>query len=190
MLGMNDARYRAFDEDLFKAYSGGFQKLVTMIRALAPGARITAIRPSPYDEVTRTPTFAGGYNPVLVKYGDFLAEYAANERLTVADMNAPVVRMLEKANAANPADALRIIPDRVHPGAAGHLIMAGALLRAWNAPALVSAVTIDSTIANVKAEGTKVAKSPFHRADVRRLSPALLVPNRRGASDWRSTSTI
>jgi lysophospholipase L1-like esterase len=157
MLGMNDARYRAFDDDLFKAYSGGFQKLVTMIRAVAPGARITAIRPSPYDEVTRTPTFAGGYNPVLVKYGDFLAEYAANERLTVADLNAPVVRMLERANAANAADALKIIPDRVHPGAAGHLIMAGALLKDWNAPALVSAVTIDSAIAShVKAEGTEV----------------------------------
>ncbi|HPT25992.1 MAG TPA: DUF1080 domain-containing protein [Bryobacteraceae bacterium] len=157
MLGMNDARYRAFDEDLFKAYSGGYQKLVTMIRAIAPDVRITAIRPSPYDEVTRTPTVAGGYNPVLVKYGDFLAQYAADERLTLADLNEPVVKMLEKANAANAADALKIIPDRVHPGAAGHLIMAGALLKAWNAPALVSAVTIDSAIAShVKAEETEV----------------------------------
>ncbi|OHE76087.1 MAG: GDSL family lipase, partial [Verrucomicrobia bacterium GWF2_62_7] len=157
MLGMNDARYRAFDEDLFKAYSGGFQKLVATIRTLAPGARITAIRPSPYDEVTRTPTFPGGYNPVLVKYGDFLAQYAAEERLTVADLNEPVVKMLEKANAANAADAPKIIPDRVHPGAAGHLIMAGALLKDWNAPALVSAISLDATAAKpLSAEGTKV----------------------------------
>ncbi len=157
LLGMNDARYRTFDEDLFKAYSGGYQKLVTMIRALAPGARITAIRPSPYDEVTRTPTVAGGYNPVLMKYGDFLAEYAANERLTVADLNEPVVKMLEKANAANAADAQKIIPDRVHPGAAGHLIMAGALLKAWNAPALVSSVALDAMLAKpASVEGTKM----------------------------------
>jgi lysophospholipase L1-like esterase len=157
MLGMNDARYRAFDEDLFKAYSGGFQKLVTMIRALAPGVRITAIRPSPYDEVTRTPTFPGGYNPVLVKYGDFLAQYAAEEQMTVADLNGPVVRMLEKAKISNAAGASNIIPDRVHPGAAGHLIMAGALLKAWNAPSLVSSISLDATAAKpLSAEGTKV----------------------------------
>lgn len=162
MLGMNDARYRTFDEDLFKAYSGGYQKLVTMIRALAPGVRITAIRPSPYDEVTRAATVPGGYNPVLVKYGDFLAELAANERLALADLNAPVVKMLEKANATNAADAQRIIPDKVHPGAAGHLIMAGALLKDWNAPALVSAVTISSADGRqAKAEGTKIADLSF-----------------------------
>lgn len=162
MLGMNDARYRTFDEDLFKAYSGGYQKLVTMIRALAPGVRITAIRPSPYDEVTRAATVPGGYNPVLVKYGDFLAELAANERLTLADLNAPVVKMLEKANAANAGDAQKIIPDKVHPGAAGHLIMAGALLKDWKAPALVSSVTISSPDGRqAKAEGTKLQDLSF-----------------------------
>jgi lysophospholipase L1-like esterase len=162
MLGMNDARYRTFDEDLFKAYAGGYQKLVSMIRAVAPGARITAIRPSPYDEVTRAATVPGGYNPVLVKYGDFLAELAANERLTLADLNAPVVKMLQKANAASAADAQKIIPDKVHPGAAGHLIMAGALLKDWNAPALVSAVTISSPDGRqAKAEGTKVENLSF-----------------------------
>lgn len=162
MLGMNDARYRPFDEDLFKAYSDGYQKLIALIRASTPGVRITAIRPSPYDEVTRTPTVNGGYNPVLVKYGDFLAALAANERLTLADLNGPVVKMLEKANSTNAADAPKIIPDKVHPGPAGHLIMAGALLKAWNAPALVSAVAISSPDAKqVKAEGTKIQGLSF-----------------------------
>lgn len=162
MLGMNDARYRTFDEDLFKAYSGGYQKLITMIRALAPGVRITAIRPSPYDEVTRAATVPGGYNTVLVKYGEFLAQLAADERLTLADLNAPVVKMLEKANAANAADAQKIIPDKVHPGAAGHLIMAGALLKDWKAPALVSTVTISSADGRqARAEGTKIEGLSF-----------------------------
>jgi len=52
--------------------------------------------------------------------------------------------MLEKAHAQNAALSEKIIPDRVHPGPGGHLIMAEALLKSWNAPALVSDVTIDA----------------------------------------------
>jgi LuxR family maltose regulon positive regulatory protein len=52
--------------------------------------------------------------------------------------------MLEKAHAQSAALSEKIIPDRVHPGPGGHLIMAEALLKSWNAPALVSDVTIDT----------------------------------------------
>ena len=34
--------------------------------------------------------------------------------------------------------------DRVHPGPGGQLLMAYALLKAWNAPSLVSSVAIDA----------------------------------------------
>ncbi len=37
-----------------------------------------------------------------------------------------------------------MLPDRVHPAAGGHLIMAASLLKAWNAPSLVSAVELDA----------------------------------------------
>ena len=44
-----------------------------------------------------------------------------------------------KTDAALPADlAAKMIPDRVHPGPAGHLLMAAALLKSWNAPATVT----------------------------------------------------
>ena len=36
------------------------------------------------------------------------------------------------------AGAAKLIPDRIHPIAAIHLLMAEALLRAWNAPAVVT----------------------------------------------------
>lgn len=164
MLGMNDGRYRSFDTDVFKTYSDGYEKLVGLIQSANPGVRITAIRPSPYDDVTRPPTFDGGYNAVLIKYGDFIQDLAARQRLHVADLNSSVVAMLRKANATDATNAARIIPDRVHPGAAGHLIMAGALLRAWNAPAVVSDVEINlkvrranrfenTTVTEVKREG-------------------------------------
>jgi lysophospholipase L1-like esterase len=158
MLGMNDGRYRPFDEDLFKAYTEGYEKLLGLIRAQTPGVRITLIRPSPYDEVTREPMAGGGYNPVLVRYGDYLQQLGAKEKWAVADLNAPVVQMLEKAKTEDAALAPRIIPDRVHPGVAGHLIMAAALLKAWDAPGLVSDVEIDATTGRaVKSQGAAVS---------------------------------
>jgi hypothetical protein len=103
-----------------------------------------AIQPSPYDDVTRAPTFEGGYNAVLVRFGEFLKQLAADQRLALADLNTPVVAALRKANGIDAAAAARLIPDRVHPGAGGHLLMAQALLRAWNAPATVTDVEIDA----------------------------------------------
>lgn len=157
MLGMNDGRYRPFDQYIFDWYKTGYTGLIAQLKALAPGVRITAIRPSPYDEVTRPPMAGGGYNPVLVRFGDFLQELAAREGMTVADLNGPVVRMLERAKETNPGIAQRIIPDRVHPGPAGHLIMAAALLKAWGAPAEVSEVEIDAAAGRAtRQEKTRV----------------------------------
>jgi lysophospholipase L1-like esterase len=144
MLGMNDGRYRASGKAVFDWYATGYEAMVQQLKTLSPGVKIVAIRPSPFDDVTRPPTVNGGYNTVLIQFGDFIRQLAAREGMTVADLNAPVVRMLQKANAANPELAQRIIPDRVHPGAAGHLIMAGALLKDWGAANIVSIVAIDA----------------------------------------------
>ena len=155
MLGMNDGRYRAFDPEIFRTFSTGYEAIVRNVKAALPGLRITAIQPSPYDDVTRPPMFEGGYNAVLARYGQFVSELAGRENLHVADLNTSVVAMLERAKANDPKMAERIIPDRVHPGPAGHLIMAAALLKSWNAPALVTLVEIERGKL-VKAENTAV----------------------------------
>ena len=144
MLGMNDGQYRAFDDKIFEEFSTGYKHIVDTVKRQLPAARITVIQPSPYDDVTRAPTFEGGYNQVLVRYSEFLKQLAAEQKLGVADLNTPVVEALRKAAATDAAAAARIIPDRVHPGPSGHLIMAEALLKAWNAPALVTDVEIDA----------------------------------------------
>jgi len=144
MLGMNDGRYRAFDGQIFEIYSRGYERLVKQLKERLPGVRITAIQPSPFDDVTRAPNFSGGYNAVLLRYGQFVKELAARENLTVADLNGPVTAVLQKAKGIDPELAQKIVPDRVHPGPSGHLMMAGALLKAWNAPGLVSSVEIDA----------------------------------------------
>ena len=155
MLGMNDAGYRAYDQGLFDTYSKGYGHIVDRLRREAPRARLTLIQPSPYDDVTRAPDFPGGYNATLLRYSDYVRELGARNGATLADLNTPVVTMLQAANAKDAATAQRIIPDRVHPGEAGHLTMAEALLRAWNAPSVVSAVEIDGGRV-VRAENARV----------------------------------
>ncbi len=150
MLGMNDGRYKAFDQELFDAYANGMKSIVTNVKSKLPGARITLIEPSPYDDVTRPSGFPDGYNSVLVRYGRFLRDLAMSENATTADLNASVVEELGKANAADPEAAKKLLPDRVHPGAGGHLLMAKALLKAWNAPAIVTVVDIDTAAGTAK----------------------------------------
>ena len=144
MLGMNDGGKRAFDAGLFEAYASGYRHIVDTLRRSRPGIRITALQPSPYDDITRAAEFEGGYNAVLLRYGQCVKDLAAAERLTVADLNGPVVRALIRAQAADPAAAARLIPDRIHPGPQVALVMARALLEAWNAPATVTEVQIDA----------------------------------------------
>ena len=141
-------RHQPADDEVFFA---GFQHIVTDVRQHFPDIRITAIEPSPFDDVTRPITLQpSGYNAVLVNYSNWIRRYASERKLTVADLNTPVVEMLNKANAADPALAQKIIPDRVHPGLSGHLIMAEQLLKAWNARPLVAAVTIDAAQGKVE----------------------------------------
>jgi len=144
MLGMNDASYRAFDDKIFDTYAAGYRHIIQSVKEALPGIRITVLQPSPYDDVTRPPTFEGGYNKVLLRYGEFVKELGREEKLAVADLNGPVVAALEKANKLNAETAKKLVPDRVHPAPGGHLLMAEALLKAWQAPATVTAVEIDA----------------------------------------------
>ena len=151
MLGMNDGAYRTFDQPIFDTYARGYQHIIDSVKENLPGIRITVIEPSPFDDVTQPPKFEGGYNAVLVRYSQFVKELAGRENLGVADLNSPVVAALAKAKATDAELAKKIIPDRVHPGPGGHLLMAGELLKSWHAPALVSALELDAAAKKVVA---------------------------------------
>jgi lysophospholipase L1-like esterase len=149
MLGMNDGRYKPFDEDAFRVFTDGYEHIVKSMKDALPNLRITVIDPSPYDDVTRAPLFAGGYNAVLLKYGDYLRTLAQRDHLDFADLNTRLVNALQRANAADPANAQKILPDRVHPNRSGHLLMAASLLEAWAASPIVTRVEIDAASAQV-----------------------------------------
>jgi lysophospholipase L1-like esterase len=158
MLGMNDGGYTKHKLENDEAFKTGFQHLVESLKEQLPGLRITAIKPSPYDDVTRPFTLQpDGYNAVLVSYGTWIETYAKEARIDVADLNSGLVKVVRKADLADRTNAPKIIPDRVHPGPAGHLIMAEELLKSWNGRPVVSAVTI----ADQAGAAPKVTREEF-----------------------------
>ncbi|NNM87887.1 MAG: SGNH/GDSL hydrolase family protein [Phycisphaerae bacterium] len=158
MLGMNDASYRPFDAKIFDTYKKGYEHLVDALQAHLPGVRIVIIGPSPFGPtpfVNIKHRFAGGYNGVLQRYDEFDKQLAAKDHLFYVDFNAPMLAVIKKLQATEPQLASQVIPGRIHPSAAGQLLMAEALLKRWNAPAMVTKVAISG--GNVKvADNTKV----------------------------------
>jgi lysophospholipase L1-like esterase len=144
MLGMNDGEYQPYDQAIFKKFADGYRYLMQRVKFKLPKARLTLLEPSAYDDVTRPPEFEGGYNSVLVRFGEFVRELAKSGGDTSGDLNSPVVSLLRNAFEAAPQTAQHLIPDRVHPSAAVHLVMAEGLLKAWHAPAVVTSVELDA----------------------------------------------
>ncbi|MFC6644623.1 SGNH/GDSL hydrolase family protein [Granulicella cerasi] len=198
MLGMNDAGYKAPTEELDKTYFDGMKYIVNTLRKDLPGVRLTAIQPSPYDNVTRPPAFPIQnnyiYNNALVAYGRWIANYGAANGITVADANTDFVKMLQKAFAKDPDTASKILPDHIHPSFGGHLMLAGQVLRAWDARPTVAAVTIDvkGSKASVKeSEHTKIsALDASNGVKWTELDDALPLPFTQWQSMWGGGPTV
>ncbi|HWD37244.1 MAG TPA: SGNH/GDSL hydrolase family protein [Fimbriimonas sp.] len=168
MLGMNDASYQKFDEGIFDTYKKGYQHMVDRFHAEAPNARVWLFRPSPFDVITHTEhaawmNDANGYNDVLLKYADYVSDLAKANGYGVVDQNAPLNDVLYKAKPIPLAQ--QIIPDSIHPGWQGDMIMAEQVLKAWGAQPIVSTVAIDAAVGqaapvNAKVTGVQKGNSP------------------------------
>jgi len=158
LLGMNDGHYKELADRTYNDFKTGYEKLVSTLKTGLPNVRLTLLEPSPYDDVTRVPEFSGGYNNVLLRFGQFVRTLGEKENATVVDLNSAVLRPLGVVHAKDPSAALEFIPDRVHPGPAASLLMAEAVLKSWHAPAIVTEVEIDAEKGLVThAVGTAIA---------------------------------
>jgi lysophospholipase L1-like esterase len=164
MLGMNDGGYKQYDPPTFATFASGYRALVARLKEALPDARLTLIQPSPFDDVARPPQFAPGYDDVVRRFGCYVGELGRREGATVVDFRGPVNAGIAAIQETNPALARQILPDRVHPSDAGHLVMGAALLRAWKAPALVTGVEIEAGGPRVVV-AEKTVVSDLERAD-------------------------
>lgn len=174
LLGMNDGGYVPYDPKIEATINEWYGKVLSEIGTHCPGIHFTLARTSPWDDYAHSYSSKGkppepwapwnGYNEVLRRYGAIVKSEAERYRGIYVDFNVPLSDVLLAAYAKDPERASQIIPDSIHPAAAGHLIMMAELMKAWKADPVVSEVVLD-------ASATKIIKaSRTHVSDFIRLS--------------------
>ena len=144
LLGMNDGTYKGYDQAVFDTYQAGMTKILDQLQAL--DAVVIPMTPTMHD--ARAARLAGKaqeprdtyYNGVLSLYGAWLREVAQQRGLGFVDMYGPLNQMTLEQRRTDPNWTM--IPDAVHPGAAGQFVMAAALIADIAQKTPVSAVTI------------------------------------------------
>jgi lysophospholipase L1-like esterase len=130
LLGMNDGSYRDYDKAIFDTYQQDMTTLLDKIAGI--GATAIPITPTMFD--SRSKVMKGDnteprntyYNGVLSLYGSWLREQAQNRGLGFVDMWSPLNNLTMASRKKTPN--FTMIPDGVHPAAAGQAVMATAIL--------------------------------------------------------------
>lgn len=124
--GMNDGIYMPFDPERFAKYKEGINWLHD--KYVKAGIRIIHVTPPIYDELRGG---SKGYAAVLDRYSGWLLSQRKAAGWEVADIHFPMKKYLEahrKVDKALSVDGFALANDGVHPGEAGHWIMAKELL--------------------------------------------------------------
>lgn len=142
--GMNDGIYHPFNEERFRQYQQGLQRIVRESRAR--GARVVLLTPPPFDplgpgkqnklrpaDADEHAYFAmyENYDNVLKQYGEWILQQPKLADMVV-DVHAPLSRYTTQQRLSNPDFTLA--PDGIHPNAEGHRILAETILAAWGVP--------------------------------------------------------
>lgn len=148
MLGMNEGGWTSFNPDVLPPFLSGYANLLKLLRQAAPGARITLLENTPYDEITHGTEFAG-YMDTTERIAASTAPLAAREKIDVIDTGTPIKQLLVAAAASEPKLASVLVRDRIHPGEAAHWVMAAAVMKAWHVDPMVSAVHLNASTPSV-----------------------------------------
>lgn len=170
-FGMNDHSYQAFSPDIFRAYVRGETEIGRVL--MASGARVAYLTPQPIEEKRADPD-QDVRNQSLRKFADGLREVAAQAKATFVDQFDPYMAVMLASRSATIGRG-----DAVHPGAAGHTVMAWAILKGLGATPLVSSVTLNGQTGHVEsAEACKIENVKQEKSSIAfdRLDEALPMP--------------
>jgi lysophospholipase L1-like esterase len=186
-FGMNDAGYRnPYDPARLEAYRTGLQGMLDQMKG--KGIRVAVLSSSPVEK-QEDGTALEGYNQTLEAFAANAKEIATKSNASFVDQFHPHVAVLQKARDARAGNRING-GDAVHPGPPGQLLMAWAILKGLNAPALVSCAEIDAGRARATAHQgcaiTGVKKSSggvsFLRAN--QALPFWIPPDARSILPW------
>lgn len=135
--GMNDGIYYPLSPDRTKAYQDGIKRLREKVAAA--GAQLIHLTPPVFDGLPiqkrllpagleKYPQPYAGYNDVLDHYAEWLLSMQS-QGWQVLDVHGAMKKALAEQRLKDPQ--FTYAKDGIHPNAAGHLIMAQPLLKAW-----------------------------------------------------------
>ncbi len=137
-FGMNDSRYfeygdtartQAVIEEAVATSKAGFDRIVDRLQR-QPRLRTIVMSSSPYDEtVANDRNLFKGKSIAMERIAGFQQEAAARNRWGFVDLLRPMQAINERGQEERP-DFTITGPDRIHPGSAGHLVMAYLFLKA------------------------------------------------------------
>lgn len=136
LLGMNDGQYEPFSQETFGTYRDGMTEILERISEL--GGSAVPLSPTMFDHHQlavrqddetfrfRDRPFDSGYNSLMAYYSAWLRERSAQEQLPFVNLWGPLNDFTFAARRTKPN--FSIIEDAIHPGAAGHFIIANAII--------------------------------------------------------------
>ncbi len=140
--GMNDGNYRAMDEMTSTYYRRPTQGIIDELKA--DGVRqIVLGSPGCVDSKTFKRLAPDIYNQTLDGLRGIVHELAQKNGLVYADVHTPMMDVMAKAQAAYGKDYGFIGGDGIHPGPAGHLVMAYAFLKALGCDGAIGTIAVD-----------------------------------------------
>lgn len=161
MFGMNDVgrglyvaspdeKRKASQQRALEGYRKNVETLVSRIRAGAREPKLFFITPSPFDQtmVNDRDNNQPGCNDGLGRCAAIVRELAAKNNATVVDFHGPMTAFNLEQQKKDPKYTI-VGPDRVHPGAPGHLMMAWLFLKTQGVPSVVSTVSVDAAAGRV-----------------------------------------
>lgn len=152
--GMNDGGYGPLTPEIAKTYRDGLTAIVE--RFQKAGVRFVVVgAPGVVDSQTfrKSPAQAEVYNRTLGQLRDVAREVAAAQGVGFADVYGAMAEAMPKAKAKFGADYPFAGGDGVHPGPAGHLVMAYAFLKAFGCDGDLGTITVDLAAGKAEAAG-------------------------------------
>lgn len=146
--GMNDGIYMTFDANRFQKFKKGINRMHDIV--VKSGARLIHVTPPVYDEL-KGKSF--GYAAVLDHYSDWLLSLRSSAEWEVIDIHYPMKRYLEahrKVDSKFAVDGFALASDGIHPGEAGHWIMAKQILLYFGNKTVATSPEITESLAKAK----------------------------------------
>lgn len=158
--GINCGIYQPLDEERFRAYREGMERL--RAKAEAIGAAVIHVTPPCYDDQQRPKEFS--YDAVMDRYSQYLLE-GRTEGHNVVDLHGEMVAELAERRKTDPRFTFQ--NDAVHPNAEGHWIMARAIIR-WFGDDQAAAATSPEAMLEAKGVSPELLKPVGERMNLLR----------------------